>query len=135
MENGKIHTRIILEVVGSPKDHVEKTISMILENIRTNKQWEVIDETMAPAEQIEKLFSTFAEVEINFKSLAQIIGFCFDFMPSSIEIIEPNSLNIENTSATGLINDLIARLHRYDMFLKNLHAENLTLKQEKEKNK
>ena len=39
------------------------------------------------------------------------------------------------TSATGLINDLIARLHRYDMFLKNLHAENLTLKQEKEKNK
>lgn len=133
MESGKIHTRIILEVVGFPKDHVEKTIGMILDNIKNNKNWEVLDTTMAPAEQIEKFFSSFADVELNFKSLAQLIGFCFDFMPSSIEILEPKELQIDNLSANGLINDLIARLHKYDMFLKNLHAENLNLKQEKEK--
>ncbi|MBI4154464.1 hypothetical protein HY498_00045 [Candidatus Woesearchaeota archaeon] len=106
---------------------------MILENIRKTKGWEVVDETIAPAEQIEKLFSSFAEVEIKFESLAQIIGFCFDFMPSSIEILEPSELKTDNLSMNGLLNDLIARLHRYDMFLKNLHAENINLKQEKEK--
>jgi hypothetical protein len=108
-------------------------MGMILENIKKIKDLEVIDTTIAPAEQIEKLFSTFAEIEINFKELAQIIGFCFDFMPSSIEILEPSELKIDNIKANGLINDLIARLHRYDMFLKNLHAENTLLKQEKEK--
>ncbi len=106
---------------------------MILENIKKNKEIEVIDSTIAPPEQIEKFFSSFAELEIKFNNLAQIMGFSFDFMPSSIEIIGPTSLSIDSISATGLINDLIARLHRYDMFLKNLHAENIVLKQEKEK--
>ncbi len=108
-------------------------MGMILENIKNNKSWEILDSTIAPPEQIEKLFSSFTEIELNFKTLAQIIGFCFDFMPSSIEILSPSELKIENISANGLINDLIARLHRYDMFLKNLHAENTVLKQEKEK--
>ena len=54
-------------------------------------------------------------------------------MPSSIEILGPSELKIDNLSMNGLLNDLIARLHRYDMFLKNLHAENIVLKQEKEK--
>jgi hypothetical protein len=53
-------------------------------------------------------------------------------MPSSIEILEPEKIGGTREPLTNLLNDLIARLHQYDMLLKNLHAENLMLKKKVE---
>ena len=53
-------------------------------------------------------------------------------MPSSIEIMDPIKLNINSNEVDDLLNDLLARLHNFTMFLKNLQAENIVLKREKE---
>jgi len=59
----------------------------------------------------------------------------FDFMPSSIEILEPQSLELKSQELTDFLNDLITRLHNYNVIVNNLQAENILMKQQLEKKK
>ena len=70
-------------------------------------------------------------MEVN--GVENLIGFCFDFMPSSIEILEPNNLSMEIQEIGDLLNDLLARLHKYDMALKSIRAQNIILSRELQK--
>jgi len=78
-----------------------------------------------------KLYSTFAEIELETAELKTIIGLAFDYMPSNIEILEPAGMEIDLNEVGDLLNDLLARLHQYDSIMKNLHAENTILKRDK----
>ena len=53
-------------------------------------------------------------------------------MPSSIENLEPENFAIKANNLNDLLNDLLARLHKYDMLLKNFNAENSLLKKKLE---
>lgn len=126
----QIKAKVIIEVVGSPEGHVNDVINALVDKIKTKKEMKIIKEDIFKAKKMEKqpLWSTFAEAEIEFKDINTILGFCFDFMPSSVEILNPEELKINTSELTNLINDLTARLHQYDMILKNIHAENVLLK-------
>lgn len=128
-----IKVRIINEVLGSPKEHVENTLKLLLDNMRQNKNLKLINEIIFEATKLEDkpLYSSFAELEIEFKVLEDLVGFCFDYMPSSIEILEPEELKLEAISVSDLFNELMARLHQNDMMLKNAIAELAVLKREK----
>ncbi len=132
MEEGqkKITTKIILELMGAPKEHVEETMKSVIQKVKDNQATEVINEQLFDAKEVEgkPFWSTFCEFEIKFDNLDVLIGFCFDFMPSSVEITDPKKLGIDDETMSNLINDLLARLHQYDMMVKNLHAENIILK-------
>lgn len=121
-----IKTKAVIEILGTPKEHVESTLEKVIEQIK--KDYKVLSETTYKAEEIDKLWSSFADLKIEFPSPEKIFDFCFDFMPSSIEIISPDNLQINALKLTDNINDLIAKLHKYDMFIKNLRAENILLK-------
>ena len=131
-----------MEILGSPKDHVENTTKILLDKIKERKDIELLKsyisdakETKVGEEQKIKFFSSFVEVDMKLDDFEKLIGFCFDFMPSSIDILEPSNLEIDARHLNGVINDLMARLHRYDMFLKNLKAHAATMKQELDKKK
>ena len=138
IENGNILCRIIIEIAGSPKEHVEKTIDLVIESIKQVKDVEIIKSEKFPAEEQEipgqkvtkaKIFSTFAETELLVKDMQTLIALCFEYMPSSIEMIEPENMKITSQTAATFLNDLLARLHQTDMILKNKNAENTILKQ------
>ena len=138
IENGSILCRIIIEIAGSPKEHVEKTIDLVIESIKQVKDVEIIRSEKFPAEEQEipgqkvtkaKIFSTFAEIELLVKDMQTLIALCFEYMPSSIEMIEPENMKITSQTAATFLNDLLARLHQTDMILKNKNAENTILKQ------
>jgi len=125
----KLHCRIIIEVLGKPKEHVEEALKNFVAKIKQNQDMEVLVEHFADAkEQDDKLFSTFVELEMKFKNLLTLIGFCFDYMPSSVEIIEPQQLTMKYNEITDMINDLQAKLHNLDMAVKQLRSENNFLK-------
>src|SRR3989344_4590330 len=94
----KITAQLIIEIAGFPKEHVEE------------------------------LWSSFVDIKITFKDLNQMIVFCFDYMPSSVDIIEPLKFNFESVEISGLFNDLMGKIHHYDMLLKNFKAMNEMLK-------
>jgi len=138
IENGSILSRIIIEIAGAPKEHVEKTIDLVIESLKQFKDAEIIKSEKFPVKEQEipgqkvtkaKIFSAFTEIEILAKDLQTLIALCFEYMPSSIEIIEPENTKITSQTIAGFLNDLLARLHQTDMLMKNKNAENTILKQ------
>ena len=130
MEKPAVTIKAILELMGSPEEHVDKTMDMIIEKLNASKDFDVITSKVSDTTSIEDrpFWSKFVDLELGFKNMDDVTGFCFDFMPSSIEVVEPVSFNFKKDILDNLWNDLIARIHQYDMMLKNMHAENKVMK-------
>jgi hypothetical protein len=127
-EKQHIRSKIIIEVLGKPKEHVEETIRNYVKKIEQDPDLIVLKKEFAETKQQDKLWSTFVELEIVAKGVPKLIGFCFDYMPSSIEILKPDELTLSSKSIADFLNDLQARLHSLDMIVKQLRSENTFLK-------
>ncbi|MBL7054887.1 hypothetical protein ISS05_03965 [Candidatus Woesearchaeota archaeon] len=127
-EKQHIRCRIIIEVLGKPKEHVEKTIKEYIEKIKKDPDLIILKTDFAETKQQDNFFTTFAELEMVIKGIPKLIGFCFDYMPSSLEIIKPDELILDNKAISDFLNDLQARLHSMDMVVKQLKNENEFLK-------
>ena len=136
MSETKIIARIIVEIMGAPQEHVADTMNKVI--IKLKESDTLVVKTVETADCVkvdEKFFSTFSEIEIEVKKLETLMSLGFDFMPSSIEILEPQSLELKSQELTDFLNDLITRLHNYNVIVNNLQAENILMKQQLEKKK
>ena len=121
-----ITARLIIEIAGYPKEHIESVMKGVMEQIKASN--DVLSYDIYEAKEVEQMWSTFTEMEINFKELKDLIAFCFDKMPSSIEIVEPENLHIKGKDLEDLLNDLMSKLHEYDAEVKRLRLDNLAFK-------
>ncbi|MFT4304905.1 MAG: PCI domain-containing protein [Candidatus Woesearchaeota archaeon] len=125
-ENGA-QVRAIIEILGKPKEHVVKTLNNYINKIKEDKDFDVEEEHYEePVEQEDQkgVFSTFSEITFNINDINKLISFCFDYMPSSVEIIEPENFNLSSKHLTDLLNDMQSRLHHTEMLTKKLFEEN-----------
>lgn len=113
-------TKLIIEIAGSPKEHIEEVMKQMVNKI--NQEKKVLNQNIFEAQERGKLFFTFTEINIDFNNFEELLGFCLDYMPSSIEILD-DKINIKREEVENVVNDLLAKLHNYDMTLKNLKAE------------
>ncbi|MDP7181730.1 MAG: hypothetical protein QF486_04340 [Candidatus Woesearchaeota archaeon] len=127
MEKVPVTARVVLEIVGAPKEHVEKSLKEYVADIK--KSNEILTEVFHPAEEKERLWTSFFELEIKFKSAMHLLDFCFESMPSSVEIMEPNEIGFKTNDLTDFLNDLQSRIHYADMQVKSLKAEKTLLDQ------
>ncbi len=134
IEEGQLLVRTIIEMLGGPKEHIEETMEAYVEEMGKNADYEIVKKYISKAEEQEgseklkeskgkKLYSLYVEMEIWFKNVDKIIAFCFDSLPSSVEILEPETLTIKNNELSGLLNDLQAKLHKLDMALKTYKTD------------
>lgn len=137
----KITASFLIEVLGRPPEHLEKTLSNIIERI--NNEEGVIKiikkdiKSPAPLKQQQDLFISFAEIELEAEDINVISGIVFRYMPSNIEIISPEKLSIKNSNLNDFFNEVTRRLHSYDEIARVIQNEKAILeKQVKElKNK
>ncbi len=127
-EKQHIRCKTIIEVLGKPKEHVEESIKAYVGKIEQDPDLIILKKEFAETRQQDKFWSTFVELEMVAKGIPKLVGFCFDYMPSSIEIIKPDELIFNNKHIADLLNDLQARLHNMDMIIKQLKNENEFLK-------
>jgi hypothetical protein len=119
-----IRARVILEVLGKPKEHVEKTIKLLIDKAKEYPDLSVLDEKLADIKPEGKtMFTTFVELDLVTKGINTLIGFCFDFMPSSVEIEKPEQMLLKNKDISDIFNDLQSKLHNVDMVAKKLRQE------------
>ncbi|MBS3149303.1 hypothetical protein J4455_01235 [Candidatus Woesearchaeota archaeon] len=123
-----IKFRTIIEVVGYPEDYIKEAINKIIENIKQKEYYKILYLYIEETKKLDKMFSTFAEIEIESQKLQDVLEFCFDYLPSSVEIIEPENINEKSTELAGFLNDLMLKLHEYNMVIRNLQAENKVIK-------
>ncbi len=128
--SGKILFRAIIEVLGKPREHVDASMKGYLQKLRDDKKYTIMSEVLADLQKQENsdLWMVFAELEIKTSSLDDIINFCFDYMPSIIEILEPAQLTLSDGETSNFLNDMQAKLHYVDMLAKQLKTENDSLK-------
>ena len=120
---GGLHARVIEQIAGGPKEHIEKTMELLIKKIKEIPGIKVLSCDTAEAEKNEEWWTTFSELEIIFKKFDDFNTFIYEFMPSSIEIIEPEKLTITNQNLSNVFNDIITRLHDTDMVLKEQSAQ------------
>ena len=128
-EQTHIRCKIIIEIHGKPRDHVEKTLREYIDKINNDSDLIILNSNFSEAVEKGKLWATFSELDMIIKGIPKLIAFCFDYMPSSIEISKPDEFIMKKSTVEDLMNDLQARLHQVDMIVKNQKNENEFLKQ------
>ncbi len=116
--------RAIVEVLGKPKEHVEETFKQYVQKLKDDGRYLIVSEEYAEIEpKEEELWSTFVELEVRTKTLKDLVAFCFDYMPSLIEILEPEELSISDVNLSEFLSDLQNKLHSVDMIAKQMRME------------
>ncbi|MFH1589999.1 MAG: hypothetical protein ABIB43_05515 [archaeon] len=110
-EEGYIRAIVVFEVVGNPKEYVETALKKHIEKLKLDPNIHIIKEDIESPEQQEQFWSTFAEIELLIKNLEKFTWMCMNFMPASIEILEPDSLTFKGRELTNWLNDLLAKMH------------------------
>jgi hypothetical protein len=126
----RIEAVLLLEVLGRPPEHILESLKKIVEDIGEEKGVTVKEKLInepSPLKEEKELFTTFAEVEIEVEDITQFLGLIFKYMPSHIEIIEPEELRISNNNLNELFNELVRRLHGYDEVARILQNERIIL--------
>jgi len=138
---------MIVEMAGKPATHVRETLEKHvgvlneLEDVTVRtikisepKIIEVPDEVKNLPNR-EDMFSCFTEIDLDVNNLAKLSELMFDFMPSSVEVIEPAKLHLELSEATDLLNNISGRMHRYDEVARMAQGRIYQLSSELEKSK
>ncbi|RME55208.1 hypothetical protein D6777_01270 [Candidatus Woesearchaeota archaeon] len=128
-----ITVRIILEIIGAPKEHIEDALEQTIKKFENEEKIEVVDVKRFESKQLEnKFWSIFAEIEFKSDDIKKVLDVCFDYTPSSIEIIEPAGIELDTGYLSSLFNDLLAQIHQFVAIIKNLDAERQLLRKEVE---
>lgn len=129
-EKGHVLARVIIEMLGAPKEHIEKTLKDYVEKLdKEAKDYEIVKAEFEEATEQGKFFAAFTEVDIWFHKPGDLINFCFDSMPSSVDILRPNDLKIGSKEFSDFLNDLQAHIHQLDASVKKIKATNKLLDQ------
>ena len=127
MAEKRIKAFLIFEMLGRPIEHLKKTLHEFIDKIGSEPGIQVKDKKIHEPKQIEdakhELYTSFAETEIEFKDMPALFKIVFGYMPSHIEIVEPEELGIKNFDLNLLMNELTRRLHQYDEIVKGLAIE------------
>lgn len=118
----KLTVRMVVEVLGTPQEHVEKTIKLIIERFKEEEGVKVITAKGYEAEKIKAFWSTFCDLEFQVEDFEKLTNICFNYMPSSLEIVEPPEMKIQVSQMNNFLNDLMGKLHGYDMIIKDINA-------------
>ncbi len=132
MDEQKIKARIVIELLGSPKEHVEETMNIVMDKLKKETGVKLLKEVTYKAEQTDKIkpmWSAFSDVDLELSSTKKLLDVCFDYMPSSVEIISPENLVVTSHDYEYLFNELLGQLHQFSFTAKQLAAENLYLKE------
>jgi len=133
-EEEKIVGIFIIEVMGRPKKHLVKTLEDLSRQIGEEKGVKIIQKKINEPTGVKdqkNLFTSFAEVEIEVDEVLILASLMFKYMPSHIEIVEPENIRITNNSFGELLSELTRRLHKYEELVKVMQFQ--MQKAEKEK--
>ncbi|MFH1521518.1 MAG: hypothetical protein ABIF18_01015 [archaeon] len=127
-----VRSIMIVEMAGRPAEHLtealEKHIGILndvkditVHSIKVSEPREIeLPEGENKISPNEKMWTAFAEADFECESFARLSETMFDFMPSSIEVIEPSKITLGMTEITDLLNNISGRMHRYDEIAKIL---------------
>ncbi len=138
----KIRANVIFEMMGRPPNHLEAVMADFLKKLGEEKGIKLISKTVNDARKVEEkdkdgkkikfekdkeLFTTFADVELEFDEFLGLLRILFVYMPSHIEITSPDKFDVAHIDMTMMLNEITGKLHQYDAIAKNAMMHNQIL--------
>lgn len=117
---------MIIETAGRPAAHVKEFLGNHVGALANVQDIEVHSNNISEPKKIEMegapqedpMFTCFAEVDFEVESFSRLSEIVFDFMPSSVEVVEPSKVSLDTHEASNLLNNISGRMHRYDEIAK-----------------
>jgi hypothetical protein len=129
IDKGYVLCRIIFEMAGNPKEHVEKTFKEYIKAVKEDPEYIFTKEYMSPPEERDDgVWSMFYESEVVIASLEKLSILCLNLGPASIEILQPEQMTLTDKKLTEIYNDFASKLHEIGIVVKNVSGENEVLK-------
>lgn len=126
-----IKTILIFEMLGRPAEHLKETLAKFIDKLSKERGVKLIHKKINEPKRIEEakqeIYSNFAEVDIDFESISDLLRAVFIYMPSHIEITYPKEISFKGFELNELVNELARKLHQYDELAKRLLIENQIL--------
>lgn len=120
--------RAIIEIMGYPEEHVKEIANKILETLKKEQNIKLKSDYIAETIQKKQIYSTFIEIEAEVENYVHLNYFCFNYGPSSIEILDTEKVTLTTRELNAAMNDLLQKLHEQNLLLSKLFAENKLLK-------
>jgi len=119
LQQGWLKVFITFELAGTPRQHVEETLRNYIASIKESDGIASLSEEYAEAmEHDDGMFSAFVEMEALVKNPEQLTWIALNFMPASIELLEPEELHLGSVVVTNWYNDLLSKLHEVSNVLR-----------------
>jgi len=121
---------MIVEMAGRPAEHLTSVLEehigtlnkiddITVHSIKVSEPQAIVqDEKEKKVAVGNEMFTAFAEADFECESFARLTETMFDFMPSSVEVIEPSKVSLDANESTALLNNISGRMHRYDEIAK-----------------
>lgn len=130
LEEDYLLVRVIFEIIGNPKEHVETTLNSLLERLEKEEDIKIAEKDIEPAEETEnKLFSAYCETELLIKDLYKLTWVIFNYTPASVELLEPGQMTLKDNRFNAFFGDLLAKLHESNQKIVNVSNNNIGLQQ------
>ncbi len=134
----KVIARFIIEIAGKPVENVENALNKFKDQFEAEKKkFKVVEIDVNKPELNEesKLYSGFLDMEVKFSSVEALLSFIIDYTPTSIEILEPQELDLDSLEFSNILNDMSSsllktniELMKYKQAAAMMHKELQTLK-------
>ncbi len=112
---------MIVEIAGRPAEYLKGALAEHIGVLNKVNDIKVHSIKMSEPREIkdsEGMLTCFAEADFETTTFARLSETMFDFMPSSVEVVEPVNVTMSMTEATDLLNNISGRMHRYDEIAK-----------------
>jgi len=124
----RIVCRVIFEMAGNPKEHVEKTFKDYIKKVKEDPDYVFTKEYYSPTEENDGIWSLFYESEVIITDLEKLNVLCFNLGPASVEIIYPENITLSDKQLTDIYTDFASKLHEVGIVIKNANNESDILK-------
>ena len=116
--------RATIEVLGYPEDHVKTTIEKVVEKLKNEEGIKIIKSEIQKTEKIkENFFASFAETEMKINDFSRLLNFCYNYLPSSLEILDADKITLPIREFSMGINEMLAKLHHYNLIVKTFQIK------------
>ena len=121
---------LIIEILGRPAEYIKESLTNLVEKLGKEEKVELVSKKIAEPKSVENnIFSCFAEIELK-ADFVTFLSVVFRYMPSHIEIIEPEKMDFKNSDLNLVVNEIVRRLHQYDEIAKAVLIERDILKRQ-----
>jgi hypothetical protein len=112
LDQGYIQVKILFEVIGNPKEHIDKTVVLLKDKLEAEDGVVFINSEIGEAEDAgDGLFGAFIDAEILVKNFYRLSYLSFNYMPANIDIIAPAKFDFKDGDMTNFFADMLALLH------------------------